>query len=71
MQYDRKKGMRAQKQGLANRPFPGRSNGGPADAKRSYERFMALARSAADAVEMEYYYQHAEHYFRLMRLHGV
>jgi hypothetical protein len=42
----------------------------PADAKKSYERYVALARAAAstgDAVEIENLYQHAEHYFRLMR----
>lgn len=41
-----------------------------ANAKRSYERYMALARAAAlagDSVEMENCYQHAEHYFRVMR----
>lgn len=40
------------------------------DAKRSYERYMTLARTAAstgDAVEIENFHQHAEHYFRLMR----
>ena len=37
--------------------------------KGSYERYMALARAAGsmgDATEMENYYQHAEHYVRLM-----
>ena len=39
------------------------------DPKGSYERYMALARAAAstgDATETENYYQHAEHYLRLM-----
>ncbi len=39
------------------------------DPKGSYERYMALARAAGsmgDATEMENYYQHAEHYARLM-----
>lgn len=43
---------------------------GVANAKRQYERYLALARSAAstaDATEIENLYQHAEHYFRLMR----
>lgn len=43
---------------------------GPANAKRHYERYMALARAATltgDIVETENCYQHAEHYFRLMR----
>ena len=41
-----------------------------ADAKRSYERYVALACAAAltgDTIETENLYQHAEHYFRLMR----
>ena len=38
--------------------------------QRSRDRYLALARAAAssgDAIEAENYYQHAEHYFRLMR----
>lgn len=41
-----------------------------ADAKKNYEHYIALARAAAstgDAIEIENYHQHAEHYFRLMR----
>jgi hypothetical protein len=41
-----------------------------ADAKKNYERYTALARAArltGDAIEIENYHQHAEHYFRLMR----
>jgi uncharacterized protein DUF4167 len=40
------------------------------DAKRNYERYMALARDAAsagDSIESENFYQHAEHYLRTMR----
>jgi len=40
------------------------------NARARYEKYVALARAAAltgDAVETENYYQHAEHYFRLMR----
>ena len=40
-----------------------------ADAKKNYERYLALARAAVstrDAIEIENYYQHAEHYFRTM-----
>jgi hypothetical protein len=43
-----------------------------AHAKRSYERYMELARaavSAGDAIEGENLFQHAEHYFRAMREH--
>jgi len=39
------------------------------DAKRNYERYLELARAAAqsgDTVGAENYYQHAEHYFRTM-----
>jgi Domain of unknown function (DUF4167) len=60
--------------------FPGRSNrrtsgamrpaqNGPHDARRSYERYLALAQAQAqfgDVVAAENYYQHAEHYFRSM-----
>ena len=52
-------------------PVQGRPHSnGTANAQRNYERYMALAREAAlsgDAVEMENCYQHAEHYFRVMR----
>ncbi len=40
-----------------------------ADAKKNYERYLALARASAstgDAIQIENYYQHAEHYFRVM-----
>ncbi|MGE0850675.1 MAG: DUF4167 domain-containing protein [Hyphomicrobiaceae bacterium] len=50
---------------------PGRNhNGSPGNAQRNYERYMALAREAAlsgDTIEMENCYQHAEHYFRMMK----
>jgi Domain of unknown function (DUF4167) len=38
-------------------------------AQRNYERYLTLARAEAQAgnpVGAENYYQHAEHYFRLM-----
>ena len=38
-------------------------------AKRSYERYLALARAeaqAGNAIGAENYYQHAEHFFRSM-----
>ena len=40
---------------------------GSHDARRSYERYLALAQALAlsgDVVAAENYYQHAEHYFR-------
>ena len=46
---------------------PGRNEG---NARRAYDRYMALAKEAAsrgDTIEMENCYQHAEHYFRVMR----
>jgi hypothetical protein len=39
-------------------------------ARRSHERYLALAHAAltaGDRIEAENMYQHAEHYFRLMR----
>lgn len=42
-----------------------------ASPRKNFERYMALARDAAssgDAIESENYYQHAEHYLRLMAL---
>jgi hypothetical protein len=62
------------------RGIPGPRVGGPgpgnrtgehlaADAKRQYERYLALARTAAlngDDVEAQNCYQHAEHFFRTM-----
>jgi hypothetical protein len=40
------------------------------DWRQRRDRYLALAQAAAsegDAVEAENYYQHAEHYFRLMQ----
>jgi hypothetical protein len=40
------------------------------DARRKYETFVSLAREArvrGDLIEMENCYQHAEHYFRVLR----
>jgi hypothetical protein len=39
------------------------------DARRNYERYMVLARTEAangNVIGAENYYQHAEHYYRLM-----
>ena len=39
------------------------------NARRSYERYLALAQAAAqsgDLIAAENYYQHSEHYFRSM-----
>ena len=67
---DRRNGAPPKRMGQ-HRPAQGRNNGnGSANAQRNYERYMALAREAAlsgDNVEMENCYQHAEHYFRVMK----
>ena len=42
---------------------------GPPNARRNYERYLALARAEAqigNTVGAENYYQYAEHYFRSM-----
>jgi uncharacterized MAPEG superfamily protein len=47
-----------------------RQNGSAGNAHQKYERYIALAREATlsgDTVEAENFYQHAEHYFRVMR----
>jgi hypothetical protein len=41
----------------------------PINARRSHERYLTLAHAATlagDAIEAENYYQHAEHFFRVM-----
>jgi len=40
-----------------------------AGAKRQYERYLALAQAAlvsGDAIEAQNFYQHAEHFYRVM-----
>jgi hypothetical protein len=47
-----------------------RQNGSSGNASRNHARYLVLARDAAragDTIEAENYYQHAEHYFRIMR----
>lgn len=44
-----------------------------AKARNNYERYTNLAKDAArrgDTIEAENLYQHAEHYFRMMREQG-
>ncbi len=44
--------------------------GSSGNAQRDYERYLAPAREATqngDVIEAENWYQHAEHYFRVMR----
>ncbi len=48
---------------------PGRKSKSPTNHRRNFDRYTALARTAltsGDAIEAEHYFQHAEHYFRLM-----
>jgi hypothetical protein len=47
-----------------------RPQSGAGNARQNYERYLARARDAqlsGDVVEMENWYQHAEHYFRVMK----
>ncbi len=54
-------------QWASNGPRPGPR--GSHNARRNYERYLALAQAevqAGDKIAAENYYQHAEHYFRSM-----
>jgi hypothetical protein len=45
----------------------------PVNARQQYEWYISRAREAqvtGDLIEMENWYQHAEHYFRVMRGEG-
>jgi Domain of unknown function (DUF4167) len=80
MQHGRKTNNRHQK-----RPFAGRSQQRPSsaprlepqgshNARRNYNRYMALAQAelqAGDRIAAENYYQHAEHYFRMSSDRGA
>ena len=51
-------------------PRQQRQSGPAIDPRRNYERYVALAREAAtagDAIQTEHWYQHAEHYLRMMK----
>jgi hypothetical protein len=79
MQNGRKTNMRPHQRRPAA-SFAGRSQGwassaarqephGSHNARRNYDRYVALAKTelqAGDRVAAENYYQHAEHYFRLI-----
>jgi hypothetical protein len=53
------------------RPLPPlRPRNGAGNPRHQYERYLARAREAqqaGDEIEMENCFQHAEHYFRVMR----
>jgi hypothetical protein len=85
MQNGTKRDMRTRRHGPTVGAYSDRSEGskrklsrpagvGYTDAKGNYERYMALARTAGltgDSTEIENYYQHAEHYLRLMKEQAV
>ena len=57
-----------------NNPAVRQRENGAGNAHRNYERYLALAREATlsgDTIEAENFYQHAEHYFRVMRERGT
>jgi Domain of unknown function (DUF4167) len=63
---DKRRGL----MGSAGAAAARRPNGTGGNAHRNYERYIALAREAmlrGDSIEAENCYQHAEHYFRVMR----
>ena len=52
---------------------PGNLRQAVANARNNYERYTTLAKDAlrrGDTIEAENLYQHAEHYFRVMREQG-
>jgi uncharacterized protein DUF4167 len=52
---------------------PRRTPDNNGNARQKYERYVARARDAqlsGDVIEMENCYQHAEHYFRVLRGEG-
>ena len=52
---------------------PGNPRHAAGNARNNYERYIAMAREAVsrgDIIEAENFYQHAEHYFRVMREQG-
>jgi Domain of unknown function (DUF4167) len=60
-------GMALNNQNRQKSNAPGRNDG---NVRGNYVRYIALAKEAAsrgDRIEMENCYQHAEHYFRVMR----
>ena len=55
-------------------PPSGHVRHGAGNARTNYERYTTMAKDAArrgDVIEAENYYQHAEHYFRVMRGRGL
>src|SRR5262245_42246398 len=74
--FDRNSRQRARNRrpgsGFRSSTSGGRGGDSFGSARRQYERYIALADAAVlrgDPIEAQNYYQHAEHYFRVM--HGV
>jgi hypothetical protein len=64
---ERPERRRPQRSGQGGSRKPNTSAG---NAQRNYDRYLALAREATlngDPIEAENFYQHAEHYFRVLR----
>jgi hypothetical protein len=64
---ERPERRRPQRRGPGGSRKPNASAG---NAQRNCDRYVALAREAAlkgDPIEAENFYQHAEHYFRVLR----
>jgi hypothetical protein len=52
---------------------PGNPRHAAQNARNNYERYITMAKDAArrgEVIEAENFYQHAEHYFRVMRNHN-
>jgi len=68
---DRSRSAPARKHPHAPRSNANRSHSGNSgQPKNSFDRYTALALAAAaagDVIEAENYYQHAEHYYRVMK----
>ena len=81
-QVPRRKSFRSDRRSTPSRPqnygsHGQRPSGDPrhaaANARTNYERYTAMAKDAArrgEIIEAENFYQHAEHYFRVMREQG-
>jgi hypothetical protein len=70
MQQRDNRTMRQRLSSGCGRPLPHRNGPSRGNARQKYETYLVRAREAqlaGDAVEMENCYQHAEHYWRVMR----
>ena len=70
MQQRDNRTMRQRHSDGRGRPLQHRNGPSRGNARQKYESYLARARAAqlaGDVVEMENCYQHAEHYWRVMR----